>query len=233
MDLPVYVVNYKNDERKQRMKYRFNQFNIEPIFPPGIDSTDERLSTAPVGADKRVWSIMLQHLDAVRLFYEQTEQEHCIVCEDDIHISKNFLDNITFVIPKFEQLELDLLLLGFLLPFKIDMSTCLHSQHFAIIDKIDNYTIHQYPIDLWGCQMYLISRKYAKYLLETFTVQYAIENIGKIPYNPDWIITKNGNRAIIYPMIAVEEGVNVSQDQSQIGYHKLCHLVNYDPEKYI
>jgi len=232
MSFNVYVINYKNEERKQRMKCRFNKFNVEPIFPPGVSLSDKRLTISNAGADKRVWSIMLQHLDAIRLFYEQTDHDHCIVCEDDIHISKKFMDDMTQLIPKFIQLELDILLLGYLLSFKIHMTTCLHKQHFAYIDTVGDHTIHHYPIDLWGCQMYLISRKYAKYLLETFTVQYAIENINKVPYSPDWIITKNGKRAIVCPMVAVEEGINVSHDHSQIGYHKLCHTTNFDPEKY-
>jgi hypothetical protein len=81
--------------------------------------------------------------------------------------------------------------------------------------------------------MYLISRNYAEFLLNKFTPQFAFENIGSINYNPDWIITKNGKRALINPMIAVEEGVNLSDHAGQIYFHKSCCECNYDPDVYI
>jgi hypothetical protein len=81
--------------------------------------------------------------------------------------------------------------------------------------------------------MYLISRNYAKFLLDKFTPQFAFENIGSLNYSPDWIITKNGKRALINPMIAVEEGVNLSGHEGQIIFHKQCCECNYDPDIYI
>lgn len=230
--IAFYVINYKNDERRNRMKKRFDHFGIDPCFPEGVETTDTRLMNTPTGMDKRIWAIMLQHLDAIRHFYEQSDLPYCVVCEDDIHISRNYLTDLTQIVPKFEQLQLDMLLMGCLLPYKIDMNTCLHQQYYVIIDHSDKFVYHRFPNDLWGCQMYMISRKYAKYLLDTFNVQYAIENIDK-PYNPDWIITKNGNRAMIYPMLAVEEGVNVSNCQFQIDYHMQCYLLNYTEKDYI
>lgn len=101
-----------------------------------------------------------------------------------------------------------------------------------MVDRTDKYVFHRYSNDLWGTQMYMISREYAKYLLEAYTLQYAIDNISK-PYSSDWIITKNGNRAMIYPMIAVEEGPVTSDCEPQSEFHKRCHFVNYDPQKYL
>lgn len=231
MDIPIYVINYKNEQRRNRMRDRFTRFGIEPIFTPPVEGTDSRLASTPDDC-KRVWAVMLQHLDSIRHFYEHTTASHCIVCEDDIHIAKNFLTDLTEIIPIFDQLELDVLMLGYLLPFKIDMSTELHQQHFPIIKQSKTFTFHRYPDDIWGSQMYMLPRRYAEFMLEVFTVNYALENIKTLNFNPDWIMTKYGNRAMIAPMIAVEEGVNVSGDDSQVYYHSLCHDVNFNPDYY-
>lgn len=231
MDIYVYIVNYKNEERKNRMIERFKQFGITPIFIQSVEPSDSRLKVAPENC-KRIWAIMLQHLDCIRHYYENFTSGYCVVCEDDIHLSKTLSTDLLEIIPQFEYLHLDVVMLGYLLPFKINMSTHLHRQHFPIVGNTKQFTFHNYPNDIWGTQMYLISRKYAQYVLETFTVDYALQKIPPTNFSSDWIITKNGNRALICPMIAVEEGINISDDFGQNQYHLICHDINYHSDKY-
>ena len=218
MNIPVYVVNYKNEERKNKMTERFNTVEINPIFIKEVHSNDNRLNYNIDISIKRIWSILLQHLDCMKDFFENTDKTHCIICEDDIYISKNITNDIESIITNFDELELDILMLGYLL-------------NNANINN--EYMYHSYPDDIWGTQMYLISRNYAEFLLNKFTPQFAFENIDTLNYNPDWIITKNGKRALINPMIAVEEGVNLSDHEGQIHFHKSCYECNYDPDVYI
>jgi GR25 family glycosyltransferase involved in LPS biosynthesis len=236
MNIPVYVVNYKNEERKIKMTKRFNTLGINPIFIKEVNSDDTRINYDIDIGLKRIWSIMLQHLDCIRDFFENTDKSHCIVCEDDIYISKNTINDIERIIKNFDELELDVLMLGYLLPFKIDNNNNNHNHYFPILNNSDintEYMYHSYPDDIWGTQMYLISRNYAEFLLNKFTPQFAFENIDSISYNPDWIITKNGKRALINPMIAVEEGINLSGHEAHIHFHKNCFDCNYNPDIYI
>ena len=39
--------------------------------------------------DTRNWSIMLSHMEMIRLFYE-SGYEYSVICEDDIYIHKDF-----------------------------------------------------------------------------------------------------------------------------------------------
>jgi GR25 family glycosyltransferase involved in LPS biosynthesis len=233
MDIPVYIVNYKNNERKIKMTERFNSIGIEPIFIKEVHSNDDRLNYDIDINIKRVWSIMLQHLDCIRDFFENTDKSHCIVCEDDIYISKNMSNDIENIVKNFDKLELDILMLGYLLYYKIDVNNYYHNHYFPVLLNDDKHMYHSYPDDIWGTQMYLISRNYAEFLLNKFTPQFAFENINSINYNPDWIITKNGKRALLNPMIAVEEGVNLSDHEGQITFHKQCCECNYNPDIYI
>jgi len=222
--LPIYVINFNDDNRKQRMIERFNTMDIELKFTPAVYLTDSRIpSQSDPKIEKRTWAIMLQHLDSIRDFLENTLSTHCIICEDDIMISKKFKDDLPNILQNFNQLKLDVLLLGYLLPFKLNENTYF---------KPKSYQYYDFPNDLWGSQMYLISRAYAKFLLDKYTIEFAINNLDK-PYSPDWVITKNGNKAILYPMIAVEEGETKTTHDGQNNFHKRCFEANYDANIFI
>jgi len=239
-NIPVYIVSYKNKERKERMTKRFSDLQFNNInFVKEVHSTDDRITCFSHlenydKIEKRTWSIMFQHLDSIKDFYEKGKYDYCIVCEDDIFISNDFGNKLSDIIKDFDSLSLDILMLGYLLSFKIDTNSSYHLSYFPMLlrHSENSYTINKYPDDVWGTQMYMITRKYAGFLLEKFTNMYAYYNLDK-PYNPDWIITKNGKRALIIPMFAVEEGVNLSDCHGQQEYHKTCFETNYNKEKYI
>ena len=81
--------------------------------------------------------------------------------------------------------------------------------------------------------MYLITREHAKNILDKYTIEWAVQNIEKAHYNPDWTITKFGKRAVISPMIAVEEGADKSGHEGQTYFHVACHEYNYNKKVHI
>jgi len=80
--------------------------------------------------------------------------------------------------------------------------------------------------------MYLISRPYAIFLIEKYTTDWAQRNLHK-PYCSDWIITKNGNQALIYPPLGVEEGGVNTDNQGQIDFHKSCKEYLFNENNYL
>lgn len=221
-----YMVNFNDEKRKRRMITRFRSVGLELQFVNPVYDNDIRLENTQLY--KRTSSIMLQHLDSVRHFYENTSGEHCIICEDDIFISRHLARDLPTIVEDFKYLKLDVLLMGYLYPYS------LHGNwHFPVLKDTSKYSYHGYPDDIWGSQMYMISRNHAKYLLDTFTIEFAIENLEKIHYNPDWTITKYGKRAVITPMIAVEEGNEKSGHDGQSDFHRECHESNYKNNIYI
>lgn len=224
----MYVVNYRNEERKRRMIDRYIFLGLddgvfrELVFTKEVHIFDQRLQIEGVKKsmdELRIWAIMLQHLDGVRHFIEETKDEYCVVAEDDIHISKKLKEKMPSILKTFKSLSLDVLLLGYLLPFKIDNSNA----HFKMIAEHQELSYRMYPSDLWGSQAYLITRRYGEFLLRTFTIEYALT--GVVAYNPDWIITKPNSkkRALIYPPLIIEEGENNSNDLLQNDFHRRCH----------
>jgi len=216
------------------MKNRFNQLDITCSFYDGVNNSDPRIfNNNGFGA----WSCMIGHLDMIQTFYDNSEKEFGIFCEDDIFIHKDFVKILPDIIEDFKLIELDVLLLGYLIPFKI--SSEYNGFEFKSVNNDSNnlkYVYNNYPNDLWGSQMYMLTKKHAKYLLNNYNIEYAIRTLKDNtlqPFSADWIITKEGNRALIYPMLAVEMADKKSGHQGQDTFHENCKNVNYDPNMYI
>lgn len=184
----AYVVNFNDDGRRERMTRRFETLGMPVHFTAPVFSSDPRLDIEGIpDRDKRTCSIMLQHLDSLRHFLDNTSSEYCIVCEDDILVSKNLLIDLPLIIDTFRELELDVLLLGYLWPHWIDADG---NPHFLRMSRDAKYQYTRLPDDLWGSQMYMVSRIHARNLLEMFPPEYGIPGEGRLPYNPDWTLTK-------------------------------------------
>ena len=83
---------------------RFKQINLDLQFVNPVYDNDPRLENTNLY--KRTSSIMLQHLDSIRHFYENTSADHCVVCEDDIFISKNLSRDLPEIVETFRELNL-------------------------------------------------------------------------------------------------------------------------------
>lgn len=238
MSSPIsfYCINFMDEIRKQKMINRFHQQQLSLKFVPPVFIDDSRIP--PYVEEKRTWAIMLQHLDSIRAFLENTTSSYLIVCEDDILLSKHFSEDLPFIIRKYNEYELDLLLMGYLIDFsfekinygKIKEGGFEHIEKEFHLMKPPNhkYDFYTFPYQLWGCQMYMMDRKHAQFLLEKYTIEYAMTNNG--PYSPDWTITKDGKHAMLYPMIAIEEGNTKTDHYGQNFFHQNCFLKNYDSE---
>jgi hypothetical protein len=228
MKVSFYCINFNDDTRRNKMIERFSSHNIKVEFVNPVYATDERLNIEgrDITQHKRTWSIMLQHLDSIQHFLENTDNDYLILCEDDILISKNMTKDLPEIIDNFEELKLDVLLLGYLMHFKLDKKQP-HDEFPVIKSAADApYTYYGFPYHLWGSQMYLIHRKHAAFLLNKYDINYALEDLNR-PYNPDWTLTKDGVRAMIYPMVALEEGVTKTDHPGQNSFHQYCFETNY------
>jgi GR25 family glycosyltransferase involved in LPS biosynthesis len=231
----IYCLSFNNLKRRREMENRFKQLDITCSFYDGVNNNDPRIfNNNGFGA----WSCMIGHIDMIKNFYDNSEKEFGIFCEDDIFIHKDFVKTLPDVIEDFKLMELDILLLGYLIPFKI--SSEYNGFEFKSVNNNSNnnlkYVYHNYTNDLWGSQMYMLTKKHAKYLLDNYNIEYAIRSLNDNtlqPFSSDWTITKKGNRALIYPMLAVETADKKCGHQGQDTFHENCKNVNYDPNMYI
>jgi GR25 family glycosyltransferase involved in LPS biosynthesis len=134
-------------------------------------------------------------------------------------------------------LGLDLLLIGYMTTQPITPSTA-HPLLFK--EDFDEQATFGYPEYQWGAHMYVLSRDGAKRLLDKFeNGDYATASLldPEKAFSPDWTITKlpetgengRGRRALLYPMIAVEDGSDGIEHyghQGQLDFHEATFEFN-------
>jgi hypothetical protein len=204
-----YGLSYNNPEKKRSLVGRFKALGLDITISEGFNRQNKALST------------MLGHLSLIRKFYE-SENEYAVICEDGIFVHKNLKTDMPRIIEEFKSLKLDMLLMGYLI-----MQPSVPD--FFLMKKMENFSFYYMPEPLWGAQMYLISKKYAREVLEKYseTEKYANleENVEKERgLDPkisasDWSITKGGNRAMVHPMYGVKDGSSFYEDEGQRKIH--------------
>jgi GR25 family glycosyltransferase involved in LPS biosynthesis len=223
LNCQAYCLSFNDEEKKNNMIRRFNQLHIDCNFYEGVQYNDSRIANRNLSSSLlREWSCCYGHLDMIHDFYFKSDKPYGLFCENDIHIHKDF--NIIFskIITDFNLLNLDILLLGYLTPFVVD------KKHINFNLKRETrrkpaFSYHNYPDDLQGSQMYILSRKYAKKLIDKYYNNFADKTLydDNTIFTSDNIITKDGNRALISPVLAVEEKKNQNE------YHIKCHESQY------
>jgi len=211
------------------MTERFEKEGLTLEFVEPVELTDSRVFPAPV-EHRRTWAIMLNHMDMLKTFLE-SDADYGIFCEDDIYIRKNFKAYISTIVQGYEKFNLEILLLGYLLPYP--SAEIKVNPEFKLLDN--QLLFLDYTNDLWGSQMYMFNRATAEKFMRKYSVEYAIlssANPDLACFSPDWTLTKEGKRAIVYPMLAVEEGNVVTSHGGQASFHDRCTKFNYDPNFY-
>jgi hypothetical protein len=218
------------------MRQRFIDIGIPDFrFHGGVPPEDIRLDSAPHDANRRVWSYTFGHLDMIFDFYcrHPDQPEFGVFCEDDLHLSRDLATKLPGVCEDMKAKKLDIVLLGYLSLFTI--KDCGYTNFPKIASEVDTNAkvdYHEYPNELWGAQMYIISRSHAKYLLDKYYGGYALQshhNKSMTVFSSDWALTKDGKRAISVPMLAVEEDNSSDyKEECQADFHRRCHTVNYN-----
>jgi GR25 family glycosyltransferase involved in LPS biosynthesis len=225
-----YCVSYNSAERKRIMTDRFRALGLELNVNTGVQMDDPRLQFSEEPANKRLASCFYGHMDNIAAFYA-TGKPYGLFCEDDVHMHKDLAKELPTVIEEFDRMNLDILLLGYMTAFPIEWWTYGCPLVYDPAVPVP-YRYHRYHKEMHGVHLYMITRSYARRLLDTYGPDYAArvhadpENLA--PYNPDWTISKlTEARAIRYPMLAVEDGKGNYDHWGQGEYHRNCHKVNY------
>jgi GR25 family glycosyltransferase involved in LPS biosynthesis len=244
--IKFYCINYKDENRREKMLLRWQILELDLTFVDPVETTDKRFDIVKEQYPNkgfRDWAIMLQHLDSLRDFVESEyipgeKGEYVIICEDDIMVSKHLPNDLPEIIESYERLNLHVLLMGYLIPYKITDD----NYYYPLKERNYKYSYHGYPDDIWGSQMYMVSRKHAEILLKKYTIENALKNEidyinknnnSKEEFSPDWTLTKYGNRSVIYPMMALEEGDTKCHWDSEIDYHQRCFKMHYVEREFI
>jgi hypothetical protein len=121
-----------------------------------------------------------------------------IFCENDIRMHKNIKQLLPFYLDKMNDLDLDILSVGYLLPDKK-----IFNKDTQIL-----FNLFEYHDEFVGAQMYILTRRKCEEYLQKYHMEYLIQcaNMDKIFYYScvDYNFTKQGKRSAVYPMLALE-----------------------------
>lgn len=236
-EVGIFCLSYNNSARRERIGRIFASQGWNVRFYDGVSIDDPRIEGRPLAENiKRAWSIMYGHLDMLKLFVE-SGKEFGILCEDDIIIRKDFGTNLTYIVSDFKELGLDVLLLSCL---------CSNPNFYKYSNfperPLSDYARHPfryYAYDsnptsaVWGTQMYMLHRHQAIFLLDKYSNGYADKTIhdkSLVHFSSDWTITKEGTKAIIYPLMAIENADVTYADEYQGSCRKKCYDIFYSPD---
>jgi hypothetical protein len=233
-NIDFFCLSFDNEERKERMINIFETLGITNIkFGKGVSHDDPRIASHNIENKHtiRAWSIFYGHLDMIFEFVNNSTKEFAVFCEDDVLIRLDLYKYLHELLAIFAHLKLDVLLFGYLCEneiYKYSNFPEVKTDH--IISKHFPFKILKYPNDTWGTQMYMISKSYGKQILDKYYFNYAEKTIldkNTTPFAADWTITKDGNRALVYPLIAIENGISKYNDIKQNRSHTNCFTFSY------
>lgn len=218
MEIEIGCLSFNNPSRKTRMENRFQQLGLKYHIFDHFEYTDTEQKLLANESTRRIYSIMINHLKIIQYYYENSTNNQIIVCEDDVYISRKYPILIDHVVSDLITNQLNIILLGYL----------LHEKLFST----DHYLLYNYGDQLWGAQCYIITRQYAGQLLDKYV--YHSFDLNICPFSSDWIITKpKDKRAIIYPLLFLEEGHSGDAHVLHEQLHQQFTSVHYNPELYV
>jgi GR25 family glycosyltransferase involved in LPS biosynthesis len=237
MSHPIYCLSFQNPVREKRMTELFERLGFKPFFCKGVERDDTRILGRPIDDGTiRTWSTCYGHLDMIEQFIK-SEEEIGIFCEDDLLVRLDFAKHLQRIIHDFKNLNLDILLLGFLCDNDIRRYSNF-PEKVSYSDAEFPFRYYDYCIKpesgVWGAQMYMLTREHAIELYERYAYGYAdltIMNSQMTPFSSDWILTKSANnRALIYPLMVIEDGRSTHTDLGQDQTRTRCFDFWYKEE---
>jgi hypothetical protein len=221
-----YTLSNPTSERADRMRKRFETIGIPLMITPQVPLDDPRFDP---DYEARLQSITWGHLEMFREFLA-SDSEYGVFMEDDIYIRKDIASFLPEIVAMYERLQLDVFLLGYLQP--TPPSTVTAAAGYALAGA--PLVALEYPEHQWGAQMYMVNRRWAAVLLERCSAgPHSVKAQFHTEFCPDWIFTKWGRRAALWPMMAVEEGVIAFDHPVHVSFHTQCKAANYDASLHI
>ncbi len=218
----IYISSFNNKEREEKLIQGLNETLLSAhIYSNTID--DERVDIIMNQINdpglKRIFSVVFNLIKTIEDFYYNSKKEYGIFLENDVQFKKTIYLELPKVLNDMKRLNLDVLLIGCLL-------NCSPEQYDGC--KLIENGYYQYPDNLWGAQGFILTKNHAKYFIEKYTVDYVLNHYKDENISPDWVFTKQGNRALIYPCLVIEEGSVDTTHEIHVNFHRACKNFLYN-----
>lgn len=213
----IYINSFRDEERDQSMIRRINEVGVQANLY-SYKEDDDRARQISL-TNLKIYGNFYSMMRIIEDFYYKSDKEYAVILENDVYLKKTLAFDLQKACDAHSFLNLDVLLIGYLLPCSPDQL------NLPKITTINGYHFYSYPDDLWGSHGFIINKKHALYFINKYTIDYVktLETVGA-----DWIFTKEGKRALMWPPIVVEEGTVKTDHYGQIKFHYDCKQFLYN-----
>lgn len=223
----VYCLTYNNPVKKNAMIEKLDKLDVPYEIHEWEQPPRDRYPT--------MTACMYGHLKNIERFLLTSDAEFGIFCEDDIYIHKDFKQLVPYLIEDFKRYNFNILVLGCLLYSGWAYNRFPKIKTTATSVPFNSFAYFNYDLDTWGTQMYMIDRKQAEYIIDKY-LNGAHDDTSV--YEADWTLTKDPKdgyyqKALIFPLLAVEDGGSTANDNIHVPFHRSCFETNYVPELYV
>lgn len=151
----VYYVSIEESvDRRQELEKQFSDFGISvnSIISKRFSESDDKVSGKYLHTlNDGTKGCCVSHLKAIKYWYENTDDNYGFFCEDDLSLETVYLWNFTWI--------------DFIETIPED-AECV--QLFTIRDNYNTFQLRERYWDDWGVTAYIITRDYAKKIIDTF-----------------------------------------------------------------
>lgn len=254
--MKIYCLTYKSPSKKTKMQERLNELGLDCEFVESVSAEDINISSDVVrrAKDLKLWypkpfSCFSGFLKIFEKILNGTD-DMAIILENDVQLRKDIKKLLPDVIENFKRISPDIMCLvyqnynydkpldsfGYFISqpqIKPDFKTHADQKEYYDSRIFKHESLKLEYTKIWGTQMYIITKKFAEFLLNNYGLSYAESSIcdtSKNVWNPDYIINKVGKTVIINPMLGVECFIDLNdalETQTYEGFDSQKHKIKY------
>jgi hypothetical protein len=214
---PIFCVNLPSSiRRKEQMQQQFDHIGATDItWIPGVYQDDPRVDLMDINAkdnmkERRSAGCWLGHVDALKAFIDRDIPE-ALIAEDDLWLSNEFME-------RYQKMRKNVpagtpaVSLSF-------MAETWDGADYKGVDWGQRNLCRLNPVKIWGAQLYLMSRGFAKM---AYTFHNREASLVGLKSPEGWLRRwggKGGN-LICHPPLAIEECADSDRDPECIPYHQ-------------
>jgi len=215
----VYYVSLEEcADRRNELEKQFKHYNISPnavISKRYSESNDIITGRYIDSLNEGTKGCCVSHLKAIKKWYEETDENYGFFCEDDLS-----LESVEYWDFTWEE---------FMNSIPKDLE-CI--QLFTIREEYDTFNLRSRYWDDWGATAYVISRTYAKKLIDTFivgeTFNLEIPNSNVMPLIETILFSSVGT-SYVYPLFVENtrfDSTFVGRDEDVNNGQKKNHRIS-------
>src|SRR4029078_12694275 len=164
LDCDIYVSSFNNKERENKIINYLNTVSLSATIYSN-QSNDPRvdLIVSKINKDlSRTYGAFFSILKMIEDFYYYSDKTYGLFLENDVQFKKTIRLDLPKVLDDIKRLNLDVLLIGYLLNCSPEQYGCT---------KI-NHRYYDYPDNLWGSHAFILTKPQALYFIQKYTVDY-------------------------------------------------------------